>query len=158
MAINVDTNLITIISLGIAVLSLVFAVWQAARSRNLKTLHEEKCGARAKDLFALVSALSDHAHGLCRQVDTLKSESSVGDESILRILPDLAGKAEAILSLVGQLIRFCERLNDEHLREFRRPAIENLRERLKVLPCMRFIERQLQATVEDCDDSSHGEE
>lgn len=121
-------------------IGVAIAIWQSLRVRKLRKLYEEKCSTRCKDIYDLISHLSNQVTIACKEVKSdefvREAESNI---NLVRHVNILTAKVDSIMTLTWQLIRFCERLNEEHQQEFGKPAIEDLSSKLRRLVCIEYI-------------------
>lgn len=133
-----DPNLtLSIISVLIGVLGLGFGVIQLMRARNQRSMYEEKCATRCKDLEEIAQQLSKPVLEACRikdeHFDTLLTRS--GDpKEVVRPIRVLSDQIHAIYVARNIVVRFCERLDEEHREEFGREVFGNIRSRFTDYP------------------------
>ena len=121
-----------ILSIGscvIGIAGLIFALIEARGKRKLKTMYEEKSSTRCKDLSTIVESLTGDLRVACNIANTNCADST---GPCVR----LSGKIDSARGLNQQLIRFCERLNEEHLYEFKHLVDENLMAKMELADCI----------------------
>jgi uncharacterized membrane protein YccC len=115
------------VSIGIGIAGLGAAVWQTIRERNTRHMYREKCETRCKDLVETVRELAYSISHACRiQNDHLKNIRTNQPDAISPLL-GLSNQIHAINVAEKQLIRFCERLNEEHREEFGAPIFPDIK-------------------------------
>jgi hypothetical protein len=137
------------VSVLIGIAGFVYGLWRTFTARRVKELYEWKLSAKSKDIYEIASLLSDHAKTACEEVNSeefLKLGES--NAKMIRHAGLLIAKVEAIAILTWQLIRFCERFDEEHRRDFGKPAIEDLDLRIRKLPFMIYTSRRLGRSTE----------
>ena len=94
-------------------------------------IYKEKCVTRCKDLVSTVEALSKSVSQACKIKDFNLDNIIIGEcepHAVVRPLRQLSDQINSIDVTKNQLVRFCERLNDEHKEEFGKYAIEDMKE------------------------------
>jgi len=121
---------ITIVSFVIGVVGLLVAIWQTVRVRNTRLMYKEKCETRAKDLVETTKQLAQSVTQACRIKDEHLDDIMAGrsqPETAMRPLRQLSDQIHSIDVEKNHLVRFCERLDDEHFEEFGTRIFSNLR-------------------------------
>ena len=142
-------NILSLVSILIGIAGFMYGLWQTFAARRAKELYEWKLSTKGKDIYEIASFLSDHSKTACEEVNSeefLKLGES--NAKMIKHAGLLIAKVEAIAILTWQLIRFCERFDEEHKRDFDKPAIENLDLRIRKLPFMIYISQRLGRSTE----------
>jgi hypothetical protein len=130
-------EILNIIGFAMGVFGLGFGFWQQKTARKTKAMYREKCATRCKDLVETVGGLDEAATQACRiklaSIDEYIGEVSRAGKDI-RPLRELSDQIHSIYVLKKQLVRFCERLNEEHEEEFGHPVYDRLREEFVDFP------------------------
>jgi hypothetical protein len=119
--INIQADFMTIAGFAIGIVGLLIAIWQIISARNVRKMYREKCETRCKDLVETVGQLAQTVTQACKIKDENLDELITGKcdpGKVVRPLRQLSDQIHAIDLSKNQLVRFCERLNDEHLEEF----------------------------------------
>jgi hypothetical protein len=122
----INTNTI---SLVVGAIGALIGAWQTIKARRVRHMSEEKCETRCRDLVHKVKSLSSQVQIACDIVNNdvvkiLKGNCEL--EEIAQPLTLITSKIHAIDTLKKELMRFCERLNDEHEKEFGRKIFQDL--------------------------------
>jgi len=112
-------------SIGIA--GLVIAAWQTLRERNTRKMYREKCTTRCKDLVETVRELAGSTSQACRIKDEHFDDLTAAQPQAIRPLRQLSDQIHAIYLVENQLVRFCQRLNEEHREEFGSPIFVDIK-------------------------------
>ncbi len=113
---------------------------QTLCARKSRKLYEEKCLTRIKDACEIIGNLINHATIACQEVKSKEflRESESNINSIKHVII-LTAKIDSIMTLTCQLVRFCERLNEEHQLEYGKLAVADLSSKLRRLVCFDFV-------------------
>jgi hypothetical protein len=93
-------------------------------------MYEEKCETRCRDLVSTVKELAIPVAEACRIKDENFDALLFGQcepEDVVRPIRQLSDQIHAINTQKNHLIRFCERLNDDHKRDFGREVLPEIR-------------------------------
>lgn len=108
----------------VGALGLIVAIYQTISARNAKKIHRDSCRVRCRDASHKTLRLSDNVVALCGSLTRPEVQA------ILVSKPDTAINYAAIHSNLGatidvakDLVRFCERLNEDHRHQFGEDAI-----------------------------------
>ena len=118
------------VSIGICILGLVVAVWQTIRERNARQMYRGICVTRCKDLVETVRELADSTSQACKLKDEHFDDLVAGQPKAIRPLRQLSDQIHGIYLAENQLIRFCERLNEEHREEFGSPIFRDIKQEI----------------------------
>lgn len=124
---------LTVIGFVVGIIGLVIALYQTVSARKLRTLYEEKCTTRSKDISSLVADLNDVLADACQ----FAGEQCANEKGCSR----LTAKIDSAMVINRQLIRFCERLNDEHKYEFGYFVDPNLSKNLRRGSCIEVADK-----------------
>ena len=86
-------------------------------------MYEEKCATRCRDLVETIEQLALPVAEACRIKDESFDTLLTGQcepGTVVRPIRQLSDQIHAIYGQKNQLVRFCERLNEEHERDFGR--------------------------------------
>jgi len=116
-------------------------IYQTLSARRVKSLTREKCSTRCKDLVGIVGSLSGEAAVACEIAEkdmTRIMDGTYKQGETIRAVSLMNAKVDSLMTLSRQLIRFCERLNEEHEQEFGEPVFSDsdLKERFAKGPCL----------------------
>lgn len=131
MTFSMSTEWLTIASVVTGVAGLAFALWQFVRARSARRMYREKCATRCRDLVESVKYLARASNEACRVKEEHFDELMSGQrrpEDALRPLRELSDQIHSIDAVRNQLIRFCERLNEEYEEEFGIRVIDRMRD------------------------------
>lgn len=119
----------------------MLGIYQTLSARRIKSLVRERCSTRCKDLVGIVSSLSGEAAVACAIAEkdmTRIMDGSYQQAETVRAASLMNAKVDSLMTLARQLIRFCERLNEEHKEEFGVPVFEaaELKAQFAKGPCL----------------------
>jgi hypothetical protein len=130
MELKFSTDFLTVISFAIGIIGFLIAIWQIISARNARRMYREKCETRCKDLVETIGQLKQAVNQACRikdeNLDDLMRGSCEPSQAI-RPLRQLSDQIHSIYVSNNQLVRFCERLNDEHFEEFGQRVFDDIR-------------------------------
>ena len=131
------------IGLWVGVAGLIIAIVQTYRERSAKRIYRNGCRIRCRDASDKAQRLGDNMVALCKSIKSsrLYLPLSGSPDSVLTYA-QLSGHIGASLDVAKDWVRFCLRLNEEHVDEFKEPAIgeEQLRELRMMSTCLAELE------------------
>jgi hypothetical protein len=139
-----------IISLAIGGAGLLIGAYQTLSARSAKKMYRNHCRMRIRDATDKAGRLADNVVQLCRFIGWVGfAKAASQDVNTVRAYADLSGHVGATLDVAKGWVRFCLRLNEEHLDEFKESAISE--DEIKHL-------RDLKACMHELDEMSEMED
>jgi len=134
-----------VVGVGIGVLGFGLGIYQTRAMRKQSELHKEKCSIRYRDISETVSNLTEHIIVAC---EIVKSDC-IGKS---RQCSALSANINSAMSLSRELIRFCNRLDEEYKAEFHDSVDKKTAAHLENIRC-RCIDVPRYNPLEPCQDS-----
>ncbi|MFC2142195.1 hypothetical protein ACFLR7_04600 [Acidobacteriota bacterium] len=138
MPINITTDLITLVSICIAIVSFSFAIYQIIRTRSANKTNEMYCRSKCKQAVDLTRTMSDEVVEACdtisRALDLELSNKYPNDNTIVK----LAANIKAIRAITLNYVSFCENLNEEHAGLFKKRVIDNIDKVIPQKDCLNY--------------------
>lgn len=122
----------------LTIVSVIIAIYQTANARSTKSMYEEKCQIRCRDFVTLSKSISEDVAIACQIAEVnIRSiiENPKTETKTAQIFCQINAKIDGILSSTRHLIRFCERLNEEHFHEFGYKVYKNLDKEFERIHC-----------------------
>jgi hypothetical protein len=110
------------------VVGIAFAIYQTHAMRKQRDFFREKYSIRYKDVSRTVGNLTEHVIGACEIVQ----KDCIGKSRQCGILSENISSA---MSLSLELIRFCERLDEEYKAEFHNNIDKGVAKHLEDISC-----------------------
>lgn len=133
MELKVSADLMNSVGFIVGILGVLATFWQMYTAKNTRKMYEEKCKTRCKDLVQTVGQLQQAVYLACKikdeYFDDLMTGKCIPNQDI-RPLRQLSDQIHSIDGSKNQLIRFCDRLNEEHLEEFGILIYKNISEEI----------------------------
>jgi len=130
-----NLTLVDIISLSVGILGLIYAIYQGIRANKIKSITKNYCKIRCEDLQAILNPLIDQAQNLCVDYNDFQYSNvphKKGD------IEKSLSKIQVISTLVGQLVRFFKRLNQEYEFEYKDKIFNDIDKVLPMIHCHYF--------------------
>jgi hypothetical protein len=119
-------SLTEIASVSIGVAGLLIGIYQTIAARSAKKMYRNNCRMRIKDATDKTGRLADNVVQLCRFINWPGfARMASQDVPTVRAYADLSAHVGATLDVAKGWVRFCLRLNEEHLDEFKESAISD---------------------------------
>ena len=113
-----------ILSLAIGIAGLLIGAYQTVSARSTKKMYRNHCRMRIRDASDKAGRLADNVVQLCRFINWSGfAKAASHDVNTVRAYADLSSHVGATLDVAKGWVRFCLRLNEEHLDEFKESAI-----------------------------------
>ena len=136
MPIQIDTDLVTIVSTLFGLVGVFLAVFQTFAARKAKRVYESHCRARCKDVVDLVRSMSREVIEACTilslEIHRPKSNSPINYD----LLAVLGARVNGIRLLTSRLCCFCENLNEEHKEQFGKEIFPDMKRVLPDIECL----------------------
>lgn len=133
-----------IVSLASGVAGLLVGVYQTVSARNAKKMYRNHCRMRIRDATDKAGRLADNIVQLCRFINWDGfAMAAVQNVNTARAYADLSSHVGATLDVAKGWVRFCLRLNEEHMDEFKESAIseDEIKHLQDLKACMHELDR-----------------
>jgi hypothetical protein len=136
MPVAIQTDLITVVSVIVGVVSLAIAIYQTVSARRARHVYETSCKGQCKRIVGLTKSIAEEVSRACEIIETeeswqVSSRTSGPDPRVT-----LAAKINAIRVLASQLVQYCDNLNDEHADRFGKRLFEDMRKEIPHGECL----------------------
>ncbi len=132
------------IGLCFGALGLAVGLYQTVSARKAKKVHRDSCRTRCRDASNKTLRLGNYLVGLCNVLTRSEvMQPLVQKPSTARHFAALHSSLGATIDVAQDLVRFCERLDEDHRYQFAEDAIpkEEIEELKKIRSCLIEIER-----------------